>query len=39
VRFGEPTYDEMMIGWIDYTLDGQSLKPIAAQSGGGATQR
>jgi mono/diheme cytochrome c family protein len=39
VRFGEPTYDEMMIGWIDYTLDGQSLKPPAAQSGGGATQK
>ena len=39
VRFGEPTYDEMMIGWIDYTLDGQSLKPIAAQSGGGAAQK
>jgi hypothetical protein len=23
VRFGDPTYDEMMIGWIDYTLDSQ----------------
>jgi mono/diheme cytochrome c family protein len=21
VRYGEPTYDEMMIGWMDYTLD------------------
>jgi hypothetical protein len=30
VRFGEPTYDEMMIGWIEYTVDGQSLKPSAA---------
>jgi len=30
VRFGEPTYDEMMIGWIEYTVDGQSLKPVAA---------
>jgi hypothetical protein len=32
VRFGEPTYDEMMIGWIDYTVDGQSLKPAATPS-------
>jgi hypothetical protein len=32
VRFGEPTYDEMMIGWITYTVDGQSLKPAAAPS-------
>jgi mono/diheme cytochrome c family protein len=30
VRFGEPTYDEMMIAWIDYTVDGKSLKPPAA---------
>jgi mono/diheme cytochrome c family protein len=30
VRFGEPTYDEMMIRWIEYTVDGQSLKPSAA---------
>jgi hypothetical protein len=36
VRFGDPTYDEMMIGWIDYTMDGQQLKPAAAPSGGGA---
>jgi hypothetical protein len=21
VRYGEPTYDEMMIGWMDYTMD------------------
>jgi mono/diheme cytochrome c family protein len=32
VRFGEPNYDEMMIGWIDYTVDGQSLKPAATPS-------
>jgi len=30
VRFGEPTYDEMMIGSIAYTVDSQSLKPSAA---------
>jgi hypothetical protein len=26
VRYGEPTYDEMMIGWIEYVVDGQSHK-------------
>jgi len=36
VRWGDPTYDEMMIGWIDYTLDNQSLKQTSAGSGGGS---
>jgi hypothetical protein len=40
VRFGEPTYDEMMVSIIEYTVDSQSLKPSAApQSAGGATQK
>ncbi len=39
VRFGEPTYDEMRMGWIEYTVDGQSIKPAAALSVGGATQK
>jgi len=39
VRFGEPTYDEMMIGIIEYTVDGQSLKPADALSEKGATQK
>ncbi|MCW5968881.1 MAG: hypothetical protein KIT57_10235 [Blastocatellales bacterium] len=30
VRFGEPTYDDMMIGWIEYTVDKETLKPAAA---------
>jgi hypothetical protein len=30
VRFGEPTYDDMMIGWIDYTVDNRSLKQDTA---------
>lgn len=30
VRWGDPTYDEMMIGWIDYTVDTQSLKTTTA---------
>jgi hypothetical protein len=39
VRFGEPTYDEMMIGWIDYTVDNQSLRPTAAGSGGNTARK
>jgi Copper type II ascorbate-dependent monooxygenase, C-terminal domain len=39
VRFGEPTYDEMMIGWIEYTVDSQSLKPADSVSMKGATQK
>lgn len=30
VRWGDPTYDEMMIGWIDYTVDNQNLKSTTA---------
>lgn len=31
VRFGDPTYDEMMIGFVDFTNDAQNLaKPDAA---------
>jgi hypothetical protein len=30
VRFGEPTYDDMMIGWIEYTVDNQRLNPVEA---------
>jgi hypothetical protein len=34
VRFGDPTYDEMMIGFVEYTVDGEHLaKPDAARSG------
>jgi cytochrome c553 len=29
VRFGEPTYDDMMIGWIDYTVDSKPLRTSA----------
>jgi len=37
VRWGDQTWEEMMIGWIDYTIDGQNLaKPAAtaARTGG-----
>jgi hypothetical protein len=32
VRFGEPTYDDMMIGWVDYTVEKRAGvdKPDAA---------
>jgi hypothetical protein len=33
VRFGEPTYDEMMGSFIDYTIEGQPSKPIALSNG------
>jgi mono/diheme cytochrome c family protein len=33
VRFGEPTYDDMMIGWINYTVDSQHLRVEAVNSG------
>ena len=29
VRWGDPTYEEMTIGWIDYTLDKQNFKTTA----------
>jgi mono/diheme cytochrome c family protein len=32
VRWGEPTYDEMLIGWLDYTVDNKNLKPSAAMN-------
>lgn len=32
VRWGEPTYDEMMIGFISYTKDGQNLKEAAVNA-------
>src|SRR5215471_17866500 len=33
VRFGEPTYDDMMIGWIEYTADRDNPTPEPAASG------
>jgi len=35
VRFGQPTYDEMMAGFISYTIDGQQIKPVASISSSG----
>jgi mono/diheme cytochrome c family protein len=39
VRFGEPTYDDMMIGWIDYTVDGKSPKNATASNSGGSSEK
>jgi len=35
VRWGIPTYDEMLMGLFEYTMDNQSLKPAAAPNAGG----
>jgi copper type II ascorbate-dependent monooxygenase-like protein len=32
VRFGDPTYDDMMIGWINYTVDAQRLRETAVNT-------
>jgi hypothetical protein len=31
VRWGPQTWEEMMIGWLDYTIDGQDLRTETAQ--------
>jgi hypothetical protein len=30
VRWGQQTWEEMMIGWLDYTIDGQDLRQETA---------
>lgn len=37
VRWGDQTWEEMMIGWIDYTVDGQNLK-VQAQPPAGSSK-
>lgn len=34
IRWGDPTYEEMTIGWIDYTVDSKPLKGVTASNGG-----
>jgi mono/diheme cytochrome c family protein len=34
-RWGDPTYDEMLMGLFEYTMDNQSLKPAAAPNASG----
>ena len=38
VRYGEPTYDEMMIGWMDYTTDNERAKATTAMNNSGSGQ-
>jgi hypothetical protein len=33
VRWGQQTWDEMMIGWFDYTIDAQNLRQETAELG------
>ncbi len=35
IRWGDPTYEEMTIGWIDYTVDSKMLKGATASTSGG----
>jgi hypothetical protein len=37
VRFGDPTYDEMMIGFVDFTKDAQNLNAPKADAAARAT--
>jgi mono/diheme cytochrome c family protein len=38
VRWGDPTYEEMLIGWLDYTVEGETVKPAAAEGAGGTSK-
>jgi mono/diheme cytochrome c family protein len=39
VRWGDPTYDEMLMGLFEYTIDNQSLEPASAYKSSGASQK
>ena len=39
VRWGDPTYDEMMMAFFEYTIDTQSLESASANKPGGASQK
>lgn len=39
VRFGEPTYDDMMIGWINYVVDNEHLRSETAVTGNRSGKR
>lgn len=34
VRWGDPTYDEMMIGWVDFMTPNQAKSDVAAKASG-----
>ncbi|HKE03499.1 MAG TPA: hypothetical protein VKE91_05545, partial [Blastocatellia bacterium] len=39
IRWGDPTYEDMMIGWLEYIVDLKSVKNATANSGGGSSER
>ncbi|MEW6128944.1 MAG: cytochrome c [Acidobacteriota bacterium] len=39
VRFGDPTYDEMMIGFVDYTVDANVLNAPKTEAGRSAVSK
>ena len=39
VRWGDPTYDEMMMAFFEYTMDAQSLESASANKPGPAPQK
>jgi Copper type II ascorbate-dependent monooxygenase, C-terminal domain len=38
VRWGDPTYDEMMVALFEYTMDNRALEPAASIKTGGAAR-
>jgi mono/diheme cytochrome c family protein len=39
VRFGDPTYDEMMIGFVDYTYDSQNMRQGKTDAGAATSKK
>jgi len=39
IRWGDPTYEDMMIGWLEYVVDLKSAKNATANSGGGSGEK
>ncbi|MCI0388958.1 MAG: cytochrome c [Acidobacteria bacterium] len=39
IRWGDPTYEDMMIGWLEYSVDFKSAKNATAHSGGGSGEK
>jgi hypothetical protein len=39
IRWGDPTYEDMMIGWLEYTVDLKSAKNATASSSGGSGEK
>ena len=39
IRWGDPTYEDMMIGWLEFSVDNKPPKPGAAASSGGEARK